>query len=337
MATRRVLNLETARTPQPAEALTPDVTRTIFSASYDPVVDAEVLPYGIETGGIITPTGVNSQVAVSAATAVMADNAGADSTGRVAVAATGVTPITLTRPASSKKRYAAIIINASRVYAEVEGADGDDWVDTYGAAGGPPLIPVDAVLVGLVKLDNNTAVPVAANDILQFPAASLPSQERWDFPQWLEPAFNFSRTVAGEVEFRSPIPAIHADTKPKRVVLKGSVAIFQRIANVSSFTPAEISVSSSSTDTFDGPIASQSQSVSDGSFELARMLDGVRDAVMQVAGTTRLVQFLPDELNPDVFIWTQGVIAPSRSFEGQQAATASVTIAATGASVNVGA
>ena len=333
MATRRVLNLETARTVQPPEALT-STDGVIFSASYDPVVDATVLPYGLESGGVITATGEDSEIHVATATALMADSAEADANGRVTAASA---TFSLTRPAGTDKRFAAVIINAAGEFAVEYGTDAAEWVETYGTAGGPPLIPVTAVLVGLVKLDGTTPEPVGINDILQFPAAAFISQERWDFPQWVEPAFNFGKTVNGEVEFRSEVPMIHAGTTPKRVILRGSLPVFQRIANVSSFTPAEISVSSSSTDTFDGPIASQSQSVSDGSFELARMLDGVRDAVVQVAGTTRLVQFMPDELNPDVFIWTQGVIAPSRSFEGQQAATVSVTIAATGASVNVGA
>lgn len=335
MSDRRVVNLQTSEIAQPAEVLTPDVARLIFAASYAPVVSPEVLPYGMETGGVATPGTGNNAVDVSAGTAVMADNVLANSAGRISVASATVT---ITRP-SSGVRYNAIVVNASGAYAQVQGTDHTEFSAVYGDPGGPPLVGDDEVLVALVRLDSTSAAPITAGEILQFPAATLVSRENFDFPQIRDPAANFARTVAGEFEFRAALPAIHDDGTSvpvtRRVILRGSEPVFTRINYISTYTPSELSVSSSSTDTFDGPIATQSRGVSNGSFEIAQMRDGIRDAIVAAKGRFALVQFFDDELIPDVHIWDQGDIVLSRTFGATSAPTATVTIAARSPSVEV--
>lgn len=334
MAINRALYMETGTNQQAAEAMTPSSDNKMFSASYAPFAfssgDVEVLPYGIETGAVVTPSETNDELIVSAATVVMADHAAASSTGRISVAAD--TALGVTRPASSNVRYVAVVVNsaATPVFATISGTDNATFSDTVGAAGGPPYVPVDQILVALIKLSSNTAAVVSSSEILQYaaPTSGPISNERWDYPGWKDPILNFVDSVAGKVTFNAAISPAHTGDKPKRVIVKGYSAIMTRLQNVSTYSPPGLSVSSSSTDTFDGTTAEVTQSVTDGSFELSKLRDGIRDEVISMKGKRVLFQYFEDELETTKYLWSQGICVPSTTFEGKKSATASVTIGA---------
>lgn len=333
MAIARALYMETSTNAQPAEALTNSGDNTIYTASYAPFAfsagDPEVLPYGVETGCEVTPDTTNDQVDIAAGTVVMADHSAANSSGRVSVAAA---TLAVTRPASSNVRYEAIVVNSAGTpaYAVVNGTDNATFVDTVGAAGGPPEIPDGQILVALVKLDSNTSALILETEILQFAAVTSgpTSQERWDYPGWKDPILNFAKTVDGQVEFHSALPVLHASSATKRVVLKGRSANLTRIPNIGSYSPPSLSISSSSTETFDGTIAATTTSVTDGSFEVAKLTDGIRDDVVKMKGKRVLVRFYEDESDTNRVIWAQGICVPSRTFEGKTSPTATVTLGA---------
>ena len=345
MADNRALYLETGANQQPAEAATIDATFMIAQASYSPFSNSEgkteVLPTGLETGGAITPTTNNDEVAVAAATAVMVDHASANAKGRISVA--GLTISSITRPTATNKIIHAITITdaGTPIFALVAGTEAAAFSDTVGAAGGPPKIPAASILVGHIRFDDDAAAVVLSSEIRAFaaPTNEPVSLERFDYPGWKDPQLNFSKGALGQVEFNKALATPHDDgasgLTSKKVIIKGYSGTMTIIPNIASYSPPGISVSSSSTENFDGVTAEQTQGVADGSFEVSKLSDGIRDAVIAQKGKTVLIQYFEDETVTGDYIWSQGVCVPTTTFEGKKSPTASVTIAALSDSVVV--
>ncbi|MBK7543230.1 MAG: hypothetical protein IPI57_16060 [Candidatus Competibacteraceae bacterium] len=175
------------------------------------------------TGGAVTPAAAlgNNNVDVAALTAMMPAATGASAnTGILTVAAT--INIAVTRSATGGTPYltTSITITGAGAAAAVAGTAGAAQSETRGAAGGPPLIPVDSIEISQVRLSSITAAPVTASEIFQAPGLH---QERADYPVYT------ADYLGGKITFASALPLVHVGSLPKRVYARVSTPIFAEI------------------------------------------------------------------------------------------------------------
>ena len=302
-----VIRYEAGQTAYPFEILTDSGDRTVFEASFAPISAAAgsepvVAPYGLLTGGAITATGSNNQVAVASLTASMAGVAGADANGVVAVAGGN---LSVTRGASTNTHcITSLTVDSTGALAAVAGTAHTEFSETRGAAGGPPLIPVGSIEIGQVRLTSIAAAPVVASEIYTVPGLHV---ERADYPVY---ALNYA---TGEVTFADALPAIHTGNVGKRVYLRGATPLFAPIPQTSDWVPAESTYSISSTDTYDGPVGSASSSLGQASFN-AILKDGITDSFLAQKGKSIWVEFRPDRDKSTPKQLTQGLLGISRTF-----------------------
>jgi hypothetical protein len=316
------VSYEAGQTAQPFEALTDSGDRTIFEASFSPLsrkagYEPVVAPYGLVTGGAITPNaGTDDSVSVAALTAMMPGATGANaSTGIVAVSAGNVA---VSRGVSTDThRITSITVNSSGALAAVAGVDGTAFSETRGADGGPPLIPDGSIEIGQVRTTSVTAADVTAGEIYQVVGTH---QERSDYPPH---AINYA---TGEVTFSAALPAIHTGNIPKQVHLRGYTPIFAPIPYSTDWTPAEATYSISSTATYDGPVGSSSSSLGQASFTVFNLTDGISDSFLSQKGQEIWVKFNPDRDQTTKYQLTLGIMGVSRTFSADGSKSASVTV-----------
>jgi hypothetical protein len=327
-----IVRYEAGQTPFPFEAMTDGGDATTFEASFSPISNAAgfepvVAPYGLLTGGAITATGSNNQVAVAALTASMAGATGADANGVVVVAGGNVA---VTRPATNVSKVISITVDATGALAAVAGTDGASaaFSETRGGAGGPPFIPVGSIEIGQVRLTTSTAAPVAGGEVYAVPGLHV---ELASYPVY---ALDFAR---GEVNFAVELPKIHTGSVTKKVYIKGATPLFAPIAQTSDWVPAESTYSINSTDTYDGPVGSASASLGQASFT-AVLKDGITDAFLAQKGKNLWFEFRPDRDKMLPKQLTQGILGVSRTFPaGGGNFSASCTVTPNVASLDVAA
>lgn len=316
-----IIRYEAGQTAYPFEAMTDGGDHAVFGASFSPISNAAgaepvVAPYGLLTGGAITPSATNNVVNVAALTASMAGVSGADADGVLAVAGNTVT---ITRPTGNVAKVNSITVDSTGALAAVAGTDGasTSFSETRGAAGGPPLIPVGSIEIGQVRVTSSTAAAVSANEIYAVDGLHV---ERSDYPVY---SLNYA---TGEVEFASALPLIHAGNLPKKVYIRGATPLFAPIPNTSDWVPAESTYSISSTSTYDGPVGSASSSLGQASFN-AVLKDGITDAFVSKKGQNVWIEFRPDRDKTAPRQLTQGILGISRTFPaGGGNFTASCTV-----------
>jgi hypothetical protein len=192
---------------------------------------------------------------VAALTVVAPGMTGADADGVVTVAADTVS---ITRGLTTDTHnITSITIDSSGAVAAVSGTDSTAFSTTRGAAGGPPLIPVGSIEIGQVRTTSVTAAIVLASEIYQSPGLHL---ERYDYPTYIVDY------VTGEVTFNESLPLIHTGGVAKKVYIKGASPLFSPVGYTADWTPAQSSKSSSSESTYDGPVNTFSESLSQASF-----------------------------------------------------------------------
>lgn len=325
-----IIRYESGQTPYPFEAMTDSGDRTKFSASFSPISNAAgfepiVAPYGVLTGGSITPdTGTNDSVAVAALTVMAPGMTGADADGVVSVSAGTVS---ITRGLTTDTHnITSITVDSTGALAAVAGTDGTAFTETRGSAGGPPLIPVGSIEIGQVRTTSVTAADVLASEIYTVPGLH---REMSDYPVY---ELNFA---TGEVTFAAELPAIHTGNVAKKVYIKGATPLFAPIPRTSDWVPAEATYSISSTDTYDGPVGSASSSLGQATFN-AVLKDGVSDPIVALKGKTLWFEFRPDRDKTLPKQLTQGVFGMSRTFPaGGGNKTASCTVTPTEASQDI--
>ena len=325
-----IIRYEAGQTAYPFEALTDSGDMTTYAASFQPVSNAAgfepvVAPYGLLTGGAITPHGSNNTVAVAALTASMAAATGADADGVVSVSSGSVA---ITRPAGNVAKINSITINSSGAIAAVAGTDGASaaFSEERGAAGGPPYIPAGSIEIGQVRVTTSAAALITSAQIYTVPGLHV---ERSDYPVY---SLDYA---TGEVTFAAALPPIHTSDAPKLVYMRGATPLFAPIANTSDWVPAESTYSITSTSTYDGPIGSASSSLGQASFT-AIMRDGLSDAVLLQKGKELWFEFRPDRDKTVPKQLTQGVFGVSRTFPaGGGAFSASCTVTPRAGSVDV--
>lgn len=310
-----IIRFEAGQTAYPFEAATNAGDNTVFGASFSPIsnaagFEAVVAPYGLLTGGAITVTATNNQVAVAALTASMAGASGADSAGTISVAGGN---LTITRPATAVSKINSITVTTAGALAMVAGTDGATtaFSETRAAAGGPPLIPADSIEIGQVRVISNTAAVVTTAQVYAVPGLHV---ERADYPVY---ALDYA---TGKITFATVLPLIHTGTIPKKVYIRGAIPLFAPIANTADWVPAESTYSISSTSTYDGPVGSSSSSLGQASFT-AILKDGITDSLMATKGKNIWIEFRPDrdKLVPKQL--TQGILGIARTYPGDNVPT----------------
>jgi hypothetical protein len=301
------IDYEAGQTAHPFEALTDSGDMTAFSASFSPWSDAAgaepvVAPYGLLTGGAVTPTATNNQVSVAALTASMAGVAGADAHGVISVSSG--TLLATRGTDTNPYRITSLTVDSDGDLAAIAGTAGTSFSEDRGANGGPPFIPVGSIEIGQVHLTDDTAAAVLPGEI--YTVAGL-HVERADFPVW---QIDYA---LGHVIFAEPLPAIHTGNEPKKVYARGSTPMFSPIPETSDWTPAEATYSVSSTDTYDGPRGSASSSLGQASFT-ALLRDGITDNFIAQRGKNIWVRFRPDRDKMVPYQLTQGILGVSREF-----------------------
>jgi hypothetical protein len=288
------------------------------ATGYEPVV----APYGLATGGTITPAAAagNNNVDVAALTAYMAGVSGASATtGILSVAAT--TNIAASRGSSTDThRITSITITSAGAVAAVAGVATTAFSSTRGANGGPPAIPLGSIEIGQVKFTATAAAVVTASEIVQVVGTS---QERYDYPVW---AVDY---LAGTVTFAEALPVIHgtaatAATATKLVYARCATPVFAPIASVRDWVPAETSYSVNSESYYDGVVGSASSSLSQASFTAA-LNDGVTDNILAKLGENLIFRFKPSR-SGSAYQLTQGILGVARTFGVKSASQASFTV-----------
>lgn len=324
-----ILRYEAGQSAQPFEETTDGGDNTTFSASFSPISKAAghepvIAPYGLLTGGAITvDTGTNDSVDIAALTVQAPGMTGANSSGVVTV---GAGTVSITRAVSTDTHIInSITVDSSGALAAVAGTDGTSFVETRGAAGGPPYIPVGSVEIGQVRTTSFTAAEVLSTEIFQVAGTHL---EKADYP-----GYDVDYAL-GTLTFHDALPLIHTGDLPKKVYIKGSTPIFAPIKSASDWVPAEASNSVSSTDTYDGAVNSVSESLSQSSFTF-QSDDGMSDDIISKKGQDLWFEYRRDRDKTVPKQYTQGILAVSRSNPTSGKVPVACTVSASQGTVDV--
>lgn len=310
--------------------MTPDATYKVYStptkpwsrkAGYEPVV----VPYGLATGGAITPAGTNNQVDVAAMTLYMPAASGASaSTGLVSVSA--ASGVAITRGATNGYRINSITVNSSAAVVAVAGTESTAFSETRGAAGGPPFIPVGSVEVGQVRTTSTSAALVLTSEIFQVPGTH---QESYLFPT-LNPVFD---SIRGQVSFADANPLIHTGGVPRKVYVRGYTMQFAELSGCRDFVPADTTGSNTSEQFYDGPRSGFTAGLGQASFVMAG-IDGHTEPLLARVGDVITIRFKMDK-NRAPLQYTQGFLGVSRSYPYGKDPLYTFTITAEKASVDL--
>ena len=328
--TTQALYCESAASAVAFFAMTDSGDHTIFTTTnkpwsqqtnYEPVI----APYGLATGGTITPavSTTNNYVDVAALTAYMAGATGASATtGLLSVSA--ATDQSCTRGSAGNTNIInSITVTSAGAIAVVAGTASTAFSATRGAAGGPPFIPVGSIEIGQVKFTSTAAAPVASSEISQVPGTS---QELYNFPVWSTDYLN------GKITFASALPLDHTGSVAKKVYARCATPVFAEIANVRDWKPAEETSSVNSEAYYDQTIGSASSSLSQASFTAA-LQDGVTDTLLAKKGQNLIFKFKPAR-SGNAYQLTQGILDVNRTYGVKSSAQGAFTVTPQQASVD---
>lgn len=328
--TTQALYYESAQSAVAFFAMTDSGDHTVFTTTNTPWSQATnyepvVVPYGLATGGAITPavSATNNYVDVAALTAYMAAVSGASATtGLISVGA--ATDQSCTRGSSTNTNIInSVTVTSAGAIAVVAGTAHTAFSATRGASGGPPFIPVGSIEIGQVKFTSTAAAAVASSEIYQVPGTS---QELYNFP-----VFSIDY-ISGKVTFASALPLDHTGSLPKKVYARCATPIFAEISNVRDWKPAEETSSVNSEAYYDQTIGSASSSLSQASFTAA-LQDGVTDTLLAKKGQNLIFKFKPAR-SGSAYQLTQGILNVSRTYGVKSAAQGAFTITPQQASVD---
>ncbi|WP_027853851.1 hypothetical protein [Marinobacterium litorale] len=321
-ADNALLRMESGQQAYPMAALTDSGDRTVFTSAaspwsgktgYEPVVR----PNGLINGGAVTPasSGSDNVVDVAALTCYLAG-------AQESVAAD--TDVTCARPTVDTHLIYSITVTAAGAIAAVAGSEGTSFTETRAAAGGPPLIPVDSIEIGQVRLSSQTAAPVVASEIFQTVGLH---QERYDYPTYTVDSFR------GRVSFAAALAAVHTGSVGKAVYASYATPIFADLPKARDFVAPEESFSISSEAYYGGSEGSVSRSLGQGSFTQL-ISDGVTDPVVKAKGENLWFDFYPNKFRAP-HVMSQGVLGISRTWPASGSMTAACTISASDAASEV--
>lgn len=319
-AENAILKMESGQTAHAMAALTDSGDHQIFdsgvemwsgAAGYEP----SVKPNGLATGGILSVnTGTNNSVKCAALTVYIGGTL-------LSVAANNA--LTCARGTTNGCRIHSITTDGSTI-SVTSGTESTAFSDTRGAAGGPPLIGVDLVEIGQVRLSSTTAAEVAADEIKQVIGTH---QERYDYPT------HQIDSDAGKVTFASALPAVHTGPTAKKIFASYYEPEFAEITNSAEAVMPETSHSTASKQIYGGTIGSSSSTLGQGSFR-AYLEDGVADPLIAAKNDTRWFLLFPNRYNGN-HLRCQGKLGIKREFPAGDTIVASCTISATSPATEV--
>lgn len=283
---------------------------SLFSgrSGFAPVIRAN----GLLTGGVVSAASSGSDDVVDVA-ALTCNLQG------VVTSVAADTDVSITRPASAVSKVNSITVDSSGAIAVVAGTDGSTtaFVETRGAAGGPPLIPVDSIEIAQVRVTSDTSAAIDAAEIFAVVGVHT---ERADFP------IANANNESGTVTFLSALPAIHTGSVPKKVYASYAEPIFAEVALSSDFVPAELSFTVNSTQIYGTTLGSTTSTLGQGSFT-AYLETGVNDSLVTLKNQNLWFRFYPDRFLSG-YILTQGVLGIARTFPAGDNIQAACTISA---------
>lgn len=291
----------------------------VFEATFAPWsgragFDAEVRPWGLATGGVIRAGTGNDNVTVAALTAYMPTASGAQPDGLVNVAGADVT---IQRATTATHMITSITVDEAGALVAVAGTEGGAFTEQRGSAGGPPLIPVDSIEIGQVRVSSDAAAPVSAPEIMQVVGLH---QERYDSPVFeTDPA-------TGEVHFAAELPRIHTGNVPKKVSVRGYTPIFAEIPRASNWVPAETSHSTNSTQIYNGTLGSVSRTLGQASFTYYGE-GNANDPLVRLKNQRLWFRFYQDR-NRSPHSLTQGVLGIGRTYPAGDHVNIACTVSA---------
>lgn len=295
------LDYEAAQTLYAMAALTDSGDHQTFTSSADywsqkSGYTPDIKPNGILTGGVISPTaGQNDKVDVAALTLNL---------NGVVTAVAGSSGVAISRGVTSDThRITSITVNAGGSVVAVAGVDGTAFSETRGADGGPPLIAVDSVEIGQVRVTSVSAAVVDETEIRQIPGTH---QERANYPSYT------ADPLTGSLTFSAALPLIHTGVVAKRVYAEVYEPEFAEVVDATNFVPPETTHSISSTQVYKRAIGAVSSSLNQGSFS-AMLTNGVTDPLVQLKDEKLFFRFYPDENQTEHLICV-GTLGAARTF-----------------------
>ncbi len=291
----------------------------VFSgrSGYEP----EVVPNGLVTGGAVTPANGNDTVQAGAASYNLA---GATES----IAADTSISVTRTDSAVNTYRINSILIESAQ-FTALAGTIGSAFSATRGAAGGPPLIPVDAVEVAQVRLTGTAAATVSADEIYTVPG----QHAEWsNYPGFTVGNIGkgLAATVSAEenahVKFDAVLPASHVGPTAKPVYAKVYEPILSDLGDSKDFKPVENTHSTSTSQYYGKTVGSTSTSLGQGGFTV-RLVDGVTDQLVKEKDQVLTVKAFPDRTKAP-YMLTQGKLGVTRTFPVGSQIEAACTVSA---------
>lgn len=295
----------------------------IFTAASSPWSRASgkapvVRPNGLRSGGAVIPkTGTNNTVTVAALEA----NIG----GAIVSVPSGDLAATRTAGGGALQ-ITSLTVTSAGALAAVAGTEGSAFVETRGAAGGPPYIPVGSIEIGQVRLTSNTAADVDEDEIKTTPGVHV---ELYNSVLWTE---NYYR---GRVDFVDSLPLIHTGDLPKKIFAEYYKPTFAAVPHANNVVLPEQTSSVTSAQDYDGVSNSISLALGQASFDVGQMTDGFSDLVAQMKGQQLWFKFWPDRYKTFPYAIFQGFLAIARGFPASGGITAACTVSAESAATEV--
>jgi hypothetical protein len=295
-------------------------------SGYEP----DVKPNGLATGGVVSvaASGSSDVVDVAALTCYLAGTL---------TTVTAEADLSIPRPTASHVKYSITVTSAGEISA-VKGVENTSFSTTRGAAGGPPYILTDSIEIAQVWLSAAESADITATEIKQTIGTHC---ERYDYPTWEENRFNVENGVIGYagITFASALPKSHSATSPVLAVAKAVYAqyyepAFTDVSKASDFVPPETTHSMSSKQIYQRTLGAASSSLNQGSFT-AYLEDGISDGLLYYKDDYLFFKFYQNADNSTPYLLMQGKLGISRTFPAGDQITASCTISAEEAAIEV--
>lgn len=319
-AERAKLQYEAGQNAYAMAAMTDSGDHTLFTAAASPWSRRDafapiVRPNGVLTGGVITPNAAVDKVSVSAGSAWI--------NGALVTWSAGTADISRGADANIYRTTSVIITNAGAID-DTAGTAHTGTSDTRAASGGPALIATTAIELGQVRVSSTSSAVITEAEIFTVPNVH---RELALYPVW-EVDY-----LEGEVTFAAALPASHTGPVAKGVYASYATPAFADVSIASDFRPPENSYSVSSTQVYGRTLGASSQSLNAGGFT-AYLEDGVTDPLLSLAGELLWFKFFPNRYASS-YIISQGRLGISRQFPAGDNISATCTINAESAAVNV--
>lgn len=259
---------------------------------------------GVKTGGEVTPDSVNDSVSVAALTATLNGEDVSVSTGTVAI----------TRASIDTHIINSIIVNGSGALAAVQGSEGTSFSTVRGEAGGPALIPEDAIEIAQVKTSTSTSAAITVAQIEQIDGLSKESADN----------IYTVDTLTGSIDFNDPLPAIHTDSVTKKVYAQGFKPSYTPLRETRDFSIPEETVSNTTEEYYGLVKNNVSFGLGAGGFSTT-MENGVDDPILRIAGENVHVKFQPSRF-VEKYLIGQSIIGVTRNYPTSGDMTVNVTL-----------